>query len=200
MFWFKRSDPTPDKPRSFGYKTQWLAVRHDDPKRVAVAVGLRKLKPSTWAKGIAPGLSPPIFVTPVLDGWVLVVEFPLPNDGVPFLERVSAELRTRVCHFASHRGVSAVSWGFAEDGYVRRLYTYADGQTYTNHGDPMPEEVELGLRYGHEFDGNDDVSDDDWDKLADEGAVLVLAGTWSIDPMTIEKRFTEPSLGWIGKR
>jgi hypothetical protein len=27
MSWFKRSDPTPDLPRAFGYKTQWLAVQ-----------------------------------------------------------------------------------------------------------------------------------------------------------------------------
>jgi hypothetical protein len=200
MSWFKRSAPTPDLPRSFGYKIQWLAVRHDDPMRVAEAIGLRKLKPATWAKGIAPGLSPPIFVTPVLDGWVLAVEFPLPEDAVSVLGRVSSELRTRVCHFASHRGVSMVSWGVAENGKVQRLYTYADGQTYANHGDPMPEEVELGLRYGHEFDNIEgEVDDDDWDKLPDEGTVLVLAGKWSIDPMTIEERFTEPSTGWTGK-
>lgn len=200
MSWFKRSAPEPDLPRSFGYKIQWLAVRHDDPMRVAEVIGLRKLKSSTWAKGIAPGLSPPIFVTPVLDGWVLVVEFPLPDDGVGFLGRVSAELRTRVCYFQSHRGVSAVSWAFAEEGQVRRLYTYADGETYADHGDPMPEEVELGLRYGHEFDDAEgEVSDDEWEKLPDEATVLALAGVWSIDPMTIEERFTEPSTGWVGK-
>ena len=200
MSWFKRTDPTPDLPRSFGYKTQWLAVRHDDPMRVAEGIGLRKLKPASWAMGMRSSFKLPIFVTPVLDGWVLVVEFPLPDDGVKFLERASAELRTRVCSFASYRGVSAVSWGIADEGHVRRLYTYSDGKTYTNHGDPMPEEVELGLRYGHELEGNDDVADDEWDKLPGEGTVLVLAGKWSIDPMTIEKRFTEPSTGWIGKR
>jgi hypothetical protein len=33
-----------------------------------------------------------------------------------------------------------------------------------------------------------------------ELGLLVLAGKWSIDSMTIEERFAEPSLGWIGKR
>ena len=200
MSWFKRSDPAPDLPRSFGYKTQWLAVQHDDPMRVAAGIALKKLKPASWAMGMRSSFRLPIFVTPVLDGWVLVVEFPLPDDGVRFLERASAELHARVCHFASHRGVSAVSWGIAEDGHVRRLYTYSDEKTYCNHGDPMAEEVELGLRYGHEFEGADDVAHEERDKLPNEGTVLVLAGKWAIDPMTIEKRFTEPSTGWIGKR
>lgn len=201
MSWFKRSAFDPDQPRSFGYKIQWLGVRHEDPMSGAEVVGLKKLKPASWATGMKPGLSPPIFVTPVLDGWVLVVEFPLPDDGVVFLERVSAELRTRVCHFQSHRGVSAVSWAFAESGEVQRLYTYADGETYANHGDPMPDELELGLRYGHEFDNAEgEVSDDEWDKLPDESTVLVLAGRWSLDPTTIEDRFREPSTGWVGRR
>lgn len=200
MSWFKRT-PKPDLPRAFGHKTQWLAVRHDDPMRVAEVVGLEKLTPATWEKGIARGLSPPIFVTPVLDGWVLVVEFPLPDDAVGFLGRVSAELRTRVGHFGSYRGVSLVSWGIAESGEVHRLYTYADGETYDDHGEPTPEETELGLRYGHEFDHIEgDVPDDEWDRLPDEETVLVLAGRWFLDPTTIEEKFKHPSLGWVGKR
>jgi len=31
------------------------------------------------------------------------------------------------------------------------------------------------------------------------GTVLVLAGRGSLDPITTEDRFTEPSTGWIGK-
>ena len=43
-----------------------------------------------------------------------------------------------------------------------------------------------------------DRSDDQWDNLPDEATALVLAGRWSLDPTTIEDRFTEVSAGWIG--
>ena len=195
MRWFKRrAGPKPDLPISFGYKTQWLAAKHPDPVQVAAAAGLHGLELASWTDG----LSRSMFVTPVLDGWVLAVGFALPDAGDEFLRRLSGALHTRVCHFGSHRGVDLVSWGMAEDGELHRLYTYADGQTLENVGAPMPEEITLGIRYPHEL-GDGEVADAELDKLPGEDTVLTLAGLWSIDPMTIEEQFTEPSLGWSAR-
>ena len=65
---------TPDAPRPFGYKTGWLAVRTTDSAAVRRALGLKDPVIANWESGLElAGASGKVFVTPVLDGFVLVI-------------------------------------------------------------------------------------------------------------------------------
>jgi hypothetical protein len=72
---------TPDKPTPFGYKISWLAVRSEDPRGLAEAIGLRKTTESGWSHGIEAAYRGEAFVSPPVRGWVLVVSSSLPVAG-----------------------------------------------------------------------------------------------------------------------
>jgi hypothetical protein len=86
-------DRTPDKPKSFGYKVSWFAVKASDSTRVLDALGAERGAPANWASGLAAALPFPasqgsdrwVFVSPPVSNWVLVVGSPagLPHPVAP---------------------------------------------------------------------------------------------------------------------
>lgn len=60
----------PDKPVPFGYKNSWLCVKAGSPEEVIEKIGLKNPRVSTWKDGV---YGSGVFVSPVLDGYVLVV-------------------------------------------------------------------------------------------------------------------------------
>src|SRR5215813_1496515 len=77
-------DQTPDKPRSFGYKISWFAVKHSDPASVLDALEFGAGKQANWASGLSAAYETSqrtdawVFVSPPVSGWVLVVGSSLP--------------------------------------------------------------------------------------------------------------------------
>jgi len=108
-------------PVGFGYKHAWLAIRTEDMEAAADALGVIDAHPASWAVGIKAayeaGLGPPpVFLTPVVDGWTLAVlgggEL-LEDDGVgggaldlPSLSHHFGEVQK----FATHRIADYQEW------------------------------------------------------------------------------------------
>lgn len=157
-------DPTPDAPRSFGYKIFWFAVRTADPATVVAALDLGEPIRANWETGLdaaygdqnSAGTEPWIFVSPPVAGWVLVAGARLPypvgiDEHAEIGERFDAlfgRLTTRfddVQFFGSYRVVDLVAWARARGGRPERIFGFADGGVLANFGEQTPEEAQLGF-------------------------------------------------------
>jgi len=163
-------DQTPDKPVSFGYKVRWFAVKTSDPAGVLDALEFGNGIPANWASGLAaadpsvasriasPGSAPWVFISPAVNGWVLIVSGSFPYPVAP-TERVNefradigekfdvpfSRLMTRfadVQFFGNHRVGGFTAWARAQAGEPRRVFTFADG-VLANVGAQTPEEASL---------------------------------------------------------
>ncbi len=208
-FGLPKVDASPDSPRAFGYKMTWLAVRSDDAERVCRVLERvderfagREFRRCNWSSGLARIFAnfrnPEVFVTPPVDGWVLLANWrPAEEDSLDdfrsVLEPLSDEFGLAGA-FGSHRVVSATMWALADHGTLRRCFAEADGETYLDYGAETPEEEQLDVLSAAEIherlESIDDPHQEDalFQKMADEVTVLELAGMWSIDPSALEDR------------
>ena len=155
-------DQRPDAPEAFGYKTFWFAIRTADSAAVVDALDFGPATPANWASGIAAtyGEDDPqmpeswVFVSPPVDGWVLVtgarLPYPVAIDEHPEIGRkfdtVFARLMARfadVQFFGSYRVADLVTWARARGGQPERIFCYADGGVLTNFGEQTAEEAQL---------------------------------------------------------
>jgi hypothetical protein len=146
--------PKSDKPLSFGYKVAWLALPTKDGLAVANALGLRGVRPSTWAKGIEAAYESSVFVTPPLGGWVLAVGRPFfpPDRPEPFVKPLVLRLSSQFSvaqYFCTYRVAEGHFWASAKQGRLIRGYAYngCSGETQWDEGDQTKEERELGFRF-----------------------------------------------------
>jgi hypothetical protein len=188
----------------FGGKQAWLAVRvnapaptandasaseQDEVGRILAALGLRDLGSVSWRDGLdmAYLTDDRIAVTPPLPGarddyWILAAGRRLmrPDAGVDVIA-LSAELRTEVQFFATHRVTELHRWQRAVDGDLVRTFGYVGqtGEVTSWFGEPDPAERDAGLPAALE---------EDTTVLVGENDVLKVAGAWSIDPSTLSGR------------
>ena len=196
----------PDRPTSFGYKGTWLAVKGNDPQEIAAATGIRKLQPCNWAIGIESAYRDAVFVTPPIDGWVLLPgvagSFPDAdsNDGITEVKKLLNDLSIRfgeAQYFGTHRGVGYVSWLRSINGEIIRAYAHADGNTLIVEGQPTPIEQQYQLvNTLSEEPGYQEREDLTY---ACEEEVMTIAGAWSVNPSTLHERHDLPAgLGLLG--
>ncbi len=184
----------PDLPVPFGYKTSWFCIRSDSPDEVITALGLKDPVPSDWKSGIASG----IFVSPVLDGYVLAVNYgdDIITENIEGLNDIGRRF-AEVQYFSSHRVVEYAAWVKYVNGMMVRGYCWCgcEGEIYLNEGELTAEEKSLGLH------GLLQSTDDDWEtaEFADEEHVLQIAAAWGIDTGFSGKRYPE-SVGWLCKK
>lgn len=158
----------PDLPRLFGGRVGWFAVVSDDMALVARVLGLGAIQVANWKSGLKVACTPQppsespnrrVFVTPPLDGWVLVVgaslPYPVEADGSNNeLERIARRFDAlmlrlashfdQVQHFASYRTSNFVTWTRRTER-TYRSFTYGDGCVYLNRGAQTKAERERGL-------------------------------------------------------
>jgi hypothetical protein len=157
---------TLDAPVSFGYKVSWLAIKSEHSQAVVHALGLQEPRPANWASGIEtaysrgePGSTQSlVFVSPPIDGWVLVVGsgLPLPDHHDPKTQGAAevdpsfdvlfaalAKQFPEVQFFSSYRVVGLAAWARARAGRIERIFCYADGEVYANTGPQTAEEKAL---------------------------------------------------------
>jgi hypothetical protein len=173
----------------FGGKQAWLAVRDTPPGAVLAALGLRDLGEVPWRTGIdlVHLNDDRVAATPLLPGardtrWSLAVgrHLLLPGNSLDVIA-LSAELKTEVQFFATHRVTELHRWQRAADGELIRAFGYVGqtGEVTSWAGEPDPAEREAGLP--GEFDDETTV-------LVSERDVLTVAAAWSIDPTTLTGR------------
>lgn len=159
-------DQTPDHPVSFGFKTNWFAVRTGDAARVIATLGLTESQPANWNSGLTvlserrlkPDEKKYVFVSPSVRGWVLVTSNALPypegregearkkfNKNFEHLFTALSEVFSEVHFFGSYRVVDFVAWARSRDGRIERIAALAEGEVIANFVNLTPEERSLGL-------------------------------------------------------
>lgn len=177
-----------DRAIPFGYKTTWLAVRSDDSRAVIEALGGNS-RQATWKEGLADGRH--LFVTPPIDGWVLVTgnleaaDTSNTDSRLALPKTLSARLRADVQYFGTHRIVEWHAWAWIVRGEVVRAYSYVgeSDETLFDVGAATPAELALGFDFLNKQDTN-------------ERDVTRLAGRWSVDPTTLGERGAVRH-GWV---
>lgn len=184
----------PDKPVPFGYKNSWLCVKANSPEEVIEKVGLKNPRASTWKDGVY-GKHRGVFVTPALDGFVLVVgwEGDILDTAPARLDELAKKF-SELHFFSTHRVSEYHVWVKYVGGEMIRGYGFCggNGEVMLNKGAVTPEETELGL--SNLIPDNDA----DWDgyDFADEQNVLDIAAAWGIDTLFHKKTYPE-STGFI---
>ncbi len=190
---------TPESPLPFGYKTCWLAVKNTTPQKVMEALSLKDTAVANWESGLQfsyeydgdPSDGDHVFVTPVLDGYVLAIG--LWDLTLEQLEPIAQKF-DEVQYFMSHGVVDVQSWTmFREGKLVRRYFYIGESGEVESSGELTPQERELGL------DNLLMSEDPDWDEVEfpDEEHVLAVAAAWGVDPR-MESHSGETSTGFIG--
>lgn len=190
----------PDTPIPFGYKTSWIAVKADNPQTVMDRLECSERRVCNWqsAYDIIFGNSQEagtVFVTPCLDGWVLILNYDEPANyhDMKRLEEIASHFE-KVQYYASHRVVDLACWVKFENKELVRAYYYIgeSGEVPWNEGALTTDEEEIGLTM------LPDEVIEDWDNVTfpDEESVIQLAAKWSVDT-TFEKYQGTKSTGFI---
>ncbi|MBI1842013.1 MAG: hypothetical protein HYR88_14330 [Verrucomicrobia bacterium] len=172
---------------------RWLAIRGSNPATIQAALGLRNPKPCSWEEGMHWALDHRLFISPSVNGWILVMGSDLPDPAddpdrsYHFLTRMSRELG-EVQFFSMNRMFSHHAWVMLERGRVRRAYAHA-GETLWNEGEAT--EAEKGLRI-ITYDYCQAPAKSFFSHIDPLGAatekVAALAARWSVDPTTVDFR------------
>lgn len=208
----------PDLPTWFGSNISWFAIRAEDGLAVAKVFGAVDLQRANWRSGIeaahryySPDMGTfPVFISPPIDGWTLVVGKSFPGPDKPETKE-GQEFRRRFRELASHfddvqffgssRVLPHYTWARARAGTTERVFSFIDGPTLVSEGEQTPEEIRLGFfdlrsldddgttSEGHEINGEV--------RYFGEEEVLDLAGAWSINPMQLNTRDWPAGVGYI---
>lgn len=187
----------PDLPVPFGYKCNWLCVKADSSLEVIEKLGLKNAEPSNWDKGIEMAYNGYRFVSPVLDGYILVVNFGMDILTLaPDLLDEKARLFPELQFFVTQRVSEYHAWAKYVNGEMIRGYGWCgcDGTVFLNVGELTGEEKRLGFT---NLLPNENVDWKDYD-TPDEEYVMELAAAWGIDPSFSTKEYPK-SLGYICK-
>src|SRR5437667_7362813 len=187
----------------FHCPNRWLAVKGNNPQAVQKALGLHNPTPCSWTEGMARVSDQKLFISPPVNGWVLVVGslLPEPSEDVDacfrFLQRLSRELG-EVQFFSVNRAVGHHAWARFERGRALRGYAWA-GETIWNQGHKTWAERKLALRcYDYcESNGRSHFAQLERSR-ANAEKVLLLASIWSLDPSSVDDSALTDAFGIAG--
>ena len=153
------------------------------------ALGLRERKTANWTAGLAGVSAGRWFVSPALEGWVLVIG--AGDRQVPWERFTALSRRFREAQvFGADREKAVYLWARAENGACTRAYGISRGQVVLDRGELTAEEIALG--FGRVPRKNAAAREG----FPDGDAVLDIAAAWSVDPM-LEDGPWAPGLGWL---
>ena len=179
----------PDRPLPFAQMPGWLAVRAEDPEAVMALCGLQKRKSANWAGGLASVGPGRCFVSPSVEGWVLLVGEEVKRLDRRILEALSRRFSLAESFFAQEEQ-SLYGWVRFENGQCRRAYAMQGGALLFDEGELTAEEIALGFgRFPRREGGSrEDFPTGD--------SVLEIAAAWGFDPL-MEGKTYPPSAGWL---
>lgn len=178
---------------------RWLAVRSVSSKEVQAALGLDDGLPCSWDEGLAEAREHKLFISPPVDGWVLVVGSSLPDpeddpdESFHFLRRISVELG-HVQYFGVNRVLNHHAWAIVDSGDVFRAFAWAD-EVLWNQGVMTAAERELKMScpgYGEASDRGADGYVHNCERITR------LASEWSVDPAVVAEEAAEGEPGIVG--
>ena len=197
----------PESPLPFGGKIAWLAVPGYKPSEVIAALRLAEVEPANWTAGLTQAYSTEdkVFVSPVLDGWVLVIGKTLwrkadmnrSAENIGWLKDIG-RIFGNACFFSSMKGLGNHGWVGIRDGEIVRAYGYSGElqELIWLVGEPTEEEVAINPGFAAEMQ---ERREGDFRPIVpDEKMVLELAASWSIDPTFAGKQYPM-DFGFLGR-
>lgn len=201
-------DTTRDSPVGFGYKCMWVAVKSTDQSEIADFIGLQKAQMANWQSGIENAYNGKVFITPPVDGWILLVGYGLPQERTDdeliqiknFVNKLSKQFG-EAQHFASHRVVDYHCWIKSINGELVRVYSFI-GESFKNievFGELS--EVEKKYKFGNTL--SKEAMDESYYEredlvYPDEEIVMEIAESWSVNPTNLDGRTDIVGLGLVG--
>ena len=183
---------------------RWLAIKSGNPRLVQTALGLRKATACSWEEGLHAAHEQKLFISPPVNGWILVMGASLPDPGEDvdkcfcFLLDLSRKLG-QVQFFSFNRVVNHHAWVHAEEGRILRAYAWA-GKTLWNQGRLTKAELDLGLQC---WDYTMSAVPADYGRTdpncANTEKVSLLAARWSVDPTAVDARMLKEAQGIAGQ-
>jgi len=202
----------PDRPKAFGYRMAWLAIRTRDTDRVIERLGLTETFASNWNNGIGTIYAEDaddrmVFVSPPVNGWTFVAGLALPQPlGKSFADKTTPLLLElgrqfiEVQYYLAYPDLDAFAWARVVDGKLVRAYAINDVGVVWNKGKPSKDEKMLGIKL-YEVRGVKKTENDAAGELLlypTEQHIMKLAGKWSLDPAELEGLVAVPGLGTLG--
>lgn len=191
-------------PPVFAVPGRWLAVRNEDPRAVQAALGLLKPRPCSWEEGVSAAQDQKLFISPAVDGWILVMGSSLPEPAQDvdrcfhFIVALSRKLGA-VQYFSWHRHSKRHAWVRADRGSIQRAYAWS-GHTLWNEGRMTQAEADLRLKcydYAEPAERSDFARADP--VVHNTERVPLLAARWSVDPASIGARMPRATQGIAGE-
>lgn len=182
----------------------WVAVRTRNPFAVQLALGLGNPQPCFWNDGLGQIEDQRWFISPPIDGWVLVMGAGLPEPGddvdecFHFLRQMSLELG-EVQFFQANRVVMDHAWVMMNGGVVVRAYAWS-GRTLWNQGPLTREERLLGMACHDCLEGGEPDGFGVPEHIAlNVEKVSRLASGWSLDPARVDANILNRQPGISGE-
>lgn len=187
----------------------WIAVRSTHAQDIETALGLKNLTRCQWDAEYCSlaDSEREMFIAPPIDGWTLLFGAGLnrfgedPSLAFHYFRQLSQKLGT-VQFFHSNPAVMNHTWLHASEGEIQRAYCW-NGQASWNQGPLTRGEKELNMRlydYGcapepttqYIYNSAQDNLTLNLDKI------FMLAGFWSINPLTVDISHWEKQEGLRG--
>ncbi len=196
-------DTTPDMPREFLNATGWLCIKNATPQKVIKVLGLKNDQRANWESGlkaIYEGFMEKVFVSPLINGYVLVIGY-IPfgvkktvKEELSVLDKLAEEFEEMSC-FTTQDTVDIHVWAKYVSGKMKRGYGWLgeSGVVYLNEGNLTPEEHKLG------FTNLITDTECDWEKVdfPDVEHVHAMAKIWGIAPDLSDIQLPEADTGYV---
>jgi len=197
-------DWVPRKPILLENPKAWLAIKAETAQEVQAALGLHHALPCSWAEGLELATEEKLFISPPVEGWVLVFGAPLPDpaDDIDEFFKFILDLSRKaglVIYFRAERVFDQHAWVKAINGRIVRAYAWAD-EALWNQGELTQAERDLKLRCEAYSPARELVP-----PHAREAArfncdrLPALAARWSLDPKSVDARMVKQQIGIAGE-
>ncbi len=191
-------------PSSLNLPEQWLAIRSGNVAAVQETLGLSKPRRCSWEDGFAISGVERLFISPPVNGWILVVgpALPAPEEDVDFCFHFISHISKRLGHvqyFSLNSALSHHCWVRAHTGRVERAYAWC-GETLWNQGTITPEESVLGMECHQYGDSIENLDLKQVNRLNNNTAdISQLAARWSMNPAALKPEIFAKSVGITGE-
>ena len=171
--------------------SRWLAVRSRNPQAIQSALGVQHARECSWSDALARSFEPRLFISPPVNGWIVVMgcDLPDPADDIDECFKFLADLSQKlgeVQFFSRNRAVSHHGWARLSDGKVLRAYAWA-GETLWDQGPVTSAERELKMRCLAYTESSDVPGYGEREALSlNTDRVVRLAAAWGLDPTSVD--------------
>ncbi len=191
-------------PSNLNSPEQWLAIRSGNVAAIQETLGLSNPQRCTWKDGFAISGVERLFISPPVNGWILVVgpALPAPEEDVDFCFHFISHISKRLGHvqfFSVNSALNHHCWVRAHTGRIERAYAWC-GETQWNQGPVTPEESVIGMEC-HQYGISIEDLDPKQITQLNNNTVNIpqLAARWSINPDALSPEIFTKSSGITGE-